>query len=99
MKREEFLTDIKGKTVLVDFGASWCGPCKAMKPVIEELSAEYKGRATIWEIDIDSQKSLATDYMVQSIPTLILFKDGKEIQRFVGLQSKSTIQNSLNAVL
>ncbi|WP_022665650.1 thioredoxin [Desulfospira joergensenii] len=99
MNKEEFQSELKGKTVLADFGASWCGPCRAMAPVIRELRDEYAGRTSILEIDIDSQKVLATDYMVQSIPTLILFKDGVEIKRFVGLQSKSTIENSLDAVL
>lgn len=99
MNREQFQTGLKGKTALVDFGASWCGPCRAMEPVIQKLKGEYAGRAAILEIDIDSQRELATDYMVQSIPTLILFQDGVEIRRFVGLQSKSTIEKSLNAVL
>lgn len=99
MNKEQFQTSIEGKTVLVDFGADWCGPCKAIEPVIKELVDEYKGKATIIEIDIDSQRELATDLMIQSIPTLILFQDGKEIKRFVGLQSKGTLEKSLNSVL
>ena len=72
MNKEQFQTNIKDKKVLVDFGASWCGPCRAMEPIIKELAVKYEGKVTILEIDIDSQKDLATDYMIQSIPTFIL---------------------------
>lgn len=99
MNKEQFQADLRGKTVLADFRASWCGPCRAMEPVIREVKQAYAGRAVILEIDVDSRQDLATDYMVQSLPTLILFQDGTEIRRFVGVQSKSTIENSLNAVL
>jgi thioredoxin 1 len=99
MNKEQFQADLKGKTVLVDFKASWCSPCRAMAPIIREIMDEFADRAVILEMDIDFQKSLATDYMVQSIPTLILFKDGVEVKRLVGLQPKETIANCLNAVL
>ena len=95
----QFQSSLKDKIVLVDFGATWCAPCKAMEPIIKEMGKKYKGRATILEIDIDSQKSLATDYMVQSIPTLILFSDGQEVKRLVGLQPAATIEQCLNDVL
>ncbi len=99
MNIEQFFASIKGKTVLVDFSAPWCGPCRLMEPIIKEMTAKFQDKATFLEINIDSQKSLATNLMVQSIPTLIIFKNGKEMKRLVGLQSKAVIENSLNKIL
>lgn len=99
MNAEQFQASIKGKTVLADFSAAWCGPCRAMETIIKEISTDYEGKATVIEINIDSQKRLATDFMVQSIPTLIIFKDGREMKRLVGIQSKSTIEENLDTVL
>jgi len=99
MDTKQFQSSLKGKTVLADFSASWCGPCKAMEPVIREMVNKYEGKATIMEIDIDTQRTLATDYMVQSIPTLIIFRDGREVRRLVGVQSEEVLEQSLNDVL
>ena len=99
MDKKQFQSSFKKKVVLVDFGATWCGPCKAMEPIIKDMKKKYEGRAAILEINIDEQKSLATDYMVQSIPTLILFSDGQEVKRLVGLQPAATIEQSLNEAL
>ncbi|MCP4719777.1 MAG: thioredoxin [Desulfobacteraceae bacterium] len=99
MDTKQFKTSLKDKIVLVDFGATWCGPCKAMEPVIKDMKQKYAGKASIIEINIDDQRSLATDYMVQSIPTLIIFDDAREIKRFVGLQSAATIEQSLDEAL
>lgn len=99
MDIKQFQSCLKDKVVLVDFGATWCGPCKAMEPIIAEMKKKYKDRADILEINIDAQRSLATDYMVQSIPTLILFRDGQEVKRLVGLQPAATIEQSLNHAL
>ncbi len=98
MNKEEFQAGIKGKTVLVDFSAAWCRPCRLMEPIINEIMLEYQGKSTILKIDIDSQKDLATELMVQSIPTFIIFKDGKEMKRLVGVQSKSTIEKNLDKI-
>jgi len=94
-----FSPEIKDKVALVDFSAAWCGPCRQMAPVISRLTEKYKDRAAIVEIDIDSHPAVATHYMVQSIPTLILFDQGREIQRFVGIQSLETLEKNLRAVL
>lgn len=99
MDKKQFETHLKGEIVLVDFSADWCAPCRAMAPVIEELTRSYAGRAVVMEIDIDKEKELAVSFMVHSIPTLILFKNGEEKQRFVGLQSIATLENGLNALL
>ena len=99
MGMDQFQETIENGVTLVDFNASWCAPCKAQEPVIKKLVDTYQDRASIIEINIDEHKTLATKYMVQSIPTLIIFKDGKEIKRFVGLQSENTIAKSLDEVL
>ena len=99
MNKVQFENHLKGKIVLANFSASWCGPCVAMAPVIKELARSYNGRAKVMEIDIDTEKKLATDYMVHSIPTLILFQNGKETQRLIGLQSRSAIEKVLDELL
>jgi len=99
MGMDQFQKNLEDGVTLVDFNADWCAPCKAQTPVIRKLISVYQNRASIIEIDIDEHRALATKYMVQSIPTLILFKDGKEIKRFVGLQSETTITKSLDAAL
>ena len=73
---------------LVDFWADWCGPCKMVAPVIEELSVEFEGKVTVAKVDVDSEGTLASRFGVMGIPTVILFEDGAEKQRFVGVQPK-----------
>lgn len=99
MNTKQFYKKIKGKIALVDFIAPWCSPCRAMENILQEIRVDYQGRAMVLDIDIDSQKSLATDLMVQSIPTLILFKDGKEMNRLIGIQPKSIIEQSLDQIV
>lgn len=77
--------------VLVDFYADWCGPCKMMAPVVEELAGELQGKAKVGKINIDENQELAIEYNVMSIPTLIIFKDGKEFKRFVGARDKNEL--------
>ncbi len=83
------------KSVLIDFWASWCGPCKMMSPVIDEIADDLKGEVKVCKINIDEEQSLAVKYNVMSIPTFIVFKNGKEIARSVGVQDKSEIVNML----
>ncbi|MDR0491466.1 MAG: thioredoxin [Oscillospiraceae bacterium] len=78
-----------GKT-LVDFWAGWCGPCKMIAPAIEELATEYDGKITVAKVDVDGEEALAARFGVMSIPTVILFNDGAEVKRFVGVQPKET---------
>lgn len=79
------------KPVLVDFYADWCGPCQMMGPVIEEIAEELKEKAKVGKINVDENPDIALEYNVMSIPTLIIFKDGKEIKRFVGVTDKDEL--------
>ena len=80
------------KTVLVDFWATWCGPCRRQAPIVEELAEE--GYA-VGKIDVDEQPGIAQQYRIMSIPTLVVFKGGKEAERFVGLTSKDVLKNAM----
>ena len=87
----EFANEVKDGLVLVDFYADWCGPCNAMSPVIEELAKELEGKAKVGKINVDENSDIAVEYNVMSIPTLIVFKNGKEEKRLVGLRDKEEL--------
>jgi len=84
-------------TVLVDFWAAWCGPCKMLSPVIDELGSELDGKVKVVKVNIDEHPSLAQQYGVMSIPTLLVLKDGKVQNTSVGFKSKEAIKSLLNA--
>ena len=71
--------------VLVDFWAEWCGPCKAIGPAIEELASDFDGKAKVGKVDIDSNRDIAMQYNIQSIPSILIFKDGQVVETFVGM--------------
>ncbi len=85
--------------VLVDFWAAWCAPCKMLKPLLEELAADYQGKVVVGELDIDANPMTPSRFGVLSIPTLILFRDGKPAQRIVGYQPKANLKQKIDAVL
>ncbi len=91
LTQADFEATIGSGVTLVDFWAPWCGPCRMQGPILEEVAASLDGEASIAKVNVDDHAELAGPLGVQSIPTLILFKDGQEVQRFVGVQDASTL--------
>jgi len=87
------------KPVLIDFWAVWCGPCKAIAPIVEELSVEYEGKLKVGKLNVDDNQQTSIKFGVRSIPTLLIFKNGKLADTIIGAVPKSNIVNKLNAVL
>jgi thioredoxin 1 len=85
--------------VLVDFWAAWCPPCRKLEPIIEELAAEFDGRVTVVKLDVDENPETAGEYGIEALPTLILFQDGRPVERVLGYHSKAELAAKLNAVL
>ena len=96
---DSFETEVlkSDKVALVDFFADWCGPCKIMAPIVEQLAEEYEGQAVIGKLNIDDEPFVASRYRVLSIPTLMFFKDGKEVERIVGATDKAEVEAKLKA--
>ncbi len=97
--KDNFNDTIANGVTLVDFWAEWCGPCRMQLPILEEVSEEIGERATVGKINVDHELELAQRFGVQSIPTLILFKDGEIVDKMVGVQAKETLVDKINNAL
>lgn len=95
----EFKSEIENGVVVVDFFATWCGPCKMLSPVLEGLSSEMEGKAKIIKVDIDQSSDLANKFEVSSVPTMMIFKDGKKADKMVGFLPKERIKETIEANL
>ncbi len=94
---ENFEAEIAKGVTLVDFFADWCGPCRMMEPIIVELAEEMDGKASVAKLDIEAAQKVTTDFQVTSIPTVIVFRDGKEVERVVGLKDKDSLKKLIEA--
>lgn len=98
LTEQNFQQQTKGKLVLVDFWATWCAPCRMMAPVLNDVATELKGNSHVGKVDIQQYQSLANKFKVRNIPTLILFKNGTEINRFGGIKSKEFLLKEIAKV-
>ncbi|MFA6128192.1 MAG: thioredoxin [Bacteroidales bacterium] len=95
---KNFQFQTKDKLVLVDFWASWCAPCRMMAPVLNEVAGDLSEDSFVGKVDVEANQALAQKYQVRSIPTMILFKNGKEVSRFVGIKSKEFLLQQIKSI-
>lgn len=95
-KNDNFKEIVKDGVALVDFWAPWCGPCRVVGPIIEEIATEFEGKAKVVKVNTDEEQDLAVEFGIRSIPTLILFKDGEVIDTMIGVVAKEDLAEKLN---
>ena len=93
LTQENFSSEIASGIILVDFYADWCGPCRMLAPVLSQVAQEVKGKASVAKLDIDQAQKVTGDLQISSVPTLVLFKDGKEFKRIIGLRDAEFIRD------
>jgi thioredoxin 1 len=96
---ENFEKEIQKGVTLVDFHANWCGPCRMLAPVLEEVAKEVKGKGVIGKVDIDTEQKIAAQFQITSVPTMILFKNGKEVNRLIGLRNADAVKEFILAAV
>jgi thioredoxin 1 len=89
----------QGKPVMIDFWATWCGPCRRLAPIVGELAAEYDGKVIVGKCDIEENTDLTDRFGIMNVPTVVFIKDGKEVDRVVGAAAKNVFQEKLNALI
>jgi thioredoxin 1 len=99
LNNDNFDKEISSGVTLVDFWAPWCGPCKLLGPVIDEIGQELEGKVKIAKLNVDNNQEIAIRYRVMSIPTIIIFKDGKPMSQTIGVVSKKAIKDKIEAVV
>ena len=87
------------KPVLVDFWATWCGPCRMLGPIIEEVAADFEGKAVVGKVDVDNNQQVSVDYGIRNIPTVLICKNGEVVDKIVGVAPKEVIAEKLNSYL
>lgn len=99
LNEDNFNESIQANLNLVEFFAPWCGPCRMLTPILEELAKEMEGKAFVAKVDTDESPSISEKYQVTSVPTILLFKEGSEVARVVGLQDAETLKNLISSHL
>lgn len=99
LTKNNFDSTVKEGVALVDFWAPWCGPCRMLAPIIDDLANEYSGRVAVCKVNTDEEDELSARYSIRSIPTILFMKDGQVVEVFVGATSKQEIKNKLDAIL
>lgn len=99
ISEKDFIKHVENGISVVDFSAKWCGPCKMLEPVVEEMSEYFDGKAEFFKIDVDESPRLANQFEIQSIPALVIMRDGKKEDQRIGLQPKESLKNFIQSYL